>query len=84
MHRHSGIGWHTPASVHFDTADAIDDARQATLTTAYHANPGTVRPTTPPTPTTGKGLDQPATTSTSIQSTARSWSPSGAEVWSPA
>jgi len=39
VHRHSGIGWHTPASVHFGTADAIDDARQATLTSAYHANP---------------------------------------------
>jgi putative transposase len=25
--------------VHFGTADAIDDARQNTLTAAYHANP---------------------------------------------
>lgn len=39
VHRHSGIGWHTPASVHFGTADAIDEARQTTLTAAYHANP---------------------------------------------
>jgi hypothetical protein len=39
IHRHSGIGWHTPASVHFGTAAAIDDARQITLTAAYHANP---------------------------------------------
>jgi hypothetical protein len=23
VHRHSGIGWHTPASVHFGTAGAI-------------------------------------------------------------
>ncbi|HZJ03934.1 MAG TPA: integrase core domain-containing protein, partial [Nocardioidaceae bacterium] len=23
IHRHSGIAWHTPASVHFGTADAI-------------------------------------------------------------
>jgi putative transposase len=38
-HRHSGIAWHTPASVHFGTADAIDEARQTTLTTAYHAHP---------------------------------------------
>ncbi len=37
--RHSGIGWHTPASVHFGTADAIDDARRTTLTAAFHANP---------------------------------------------
>ena len=34
---HSGIAWHTPASVHFGTAGAIDQARQATLTAAYHA-----------------------------------------------
>ncbi|MBC7549987.1 MAG: transposase, partial [Cellulomonas sp.] len=27
VHRHSGIGWHTPTSVHFGTSDAIDDAR---------------------------------------------------------
>lgn len=38
-HRHSGIAWHTPASVHFGTADAIDQARQTTLTAAYHAHP---------------------------------------------
>ena len=39
VHRHSGIAWHTPASVHFGTAAAIDQARQNTLTAAYHANP---------------------------------------------
>jgi len=38
-HRLSGIGWHTPASVHFGTADAIDDARLTTLTAAFQANP---------------------------------------------
>lgn len=38
-HRHSGIAWHTPASVHFGTAAAIDQTRQNTLTAAYHANP---------------------------------------------
>lgn len=36
-HRHSGIGWHTPASVHFGTHPQITQARQATLDTA-HAN----------------------------------------------
>ena len=39
VHRHSGIAWHTPASVHFGTAAAIDQARQNTITAAYHANP---------------------------------------------
>ena len=43
--------WHSPASVHFGTAGAIDQARQSTLTAAYHAHPRpprTVRPTTTP------------------------------------
>jgi len=39
IHRHSGIAWHTPASVHFGTTAAIDQDRQNTLTAAYHANP---------------------------------------------
>ncbi|MEO6143776.1 MAG: DDE-type integrase/transposase/recombinase [Dermatophilaceae bacterium] len=39
VHRHSGIGWHTPASVHFGTAAAIDDARAVTLNAAYTAHP---------------------------------------------
>ena len=39
IHRHSGIAWHTPASVHFGTADAIDQDRQNTLTAAYQAHP---------------------------------------------
>lgn len=38
-HHHSGIAWHTPASVHFGAAGAIDQARQNTLTAAYHAHP---------------------------------------------
>jgi putative transposase len=39
IHRHSGIAWHTPASVHFGTTGAIDQDRQNTLTAAYHAHP---------------------------------------------
>ena len=39
IHRHSGIAWHTPASVHFGTADTIDQQRQNTLTAAYHTHP---------------------------------------------
>ena len=39
IHRHCGIGWHTLASVHFGTADAIDDARQLTLDAACTAHP---------------------------------------------
>ncbi|MEU7004998.1 IS3 family transposase [Nonomuraea sp. NPDC046570] len=42
-HRHSGIGLHTPASVHFGTAAEIREQRAATLQAAYAANPGRFR-----------------------------------------
>jgi putative transposase len=38
-HRHSGIGLHTPASVHSGTAHQIRAQRAATLDAAYAANP---------------------------------------------
>ncbi len=42
-HRHSGIGLHTPASVHFGTASKVRQQRQATLHAAYDANPSRFR-----------------------------------------
>jgi transposase InsO family protein len=53
IHHHSGIGWHTPASVHYGTNSAVDEARQITLTAAYQANPARFsrRPTPPTMPT---------------------------------
>ncbi len=50
VHRHSGIGLHTPASVHYGTATEIRDQRAATLNAAYAANPARFRhrPPTPP------------------------------------
>ena len=39
VHRHSGIGLHTPASVHYGTAAEIREHRQATLSAAFDANP---------------------------------------------
>lgn len=53
-HRHSGIGLHTPASVHYGTATEIRTERAATLDTAYAANPNRFhgqRPTPPKLPT---------------------------------
>lgn len=38
-HRHSGIGLHTPASVHHGTATEVCAQRQTTLDAAYAANP---------------------------------------------
>ena len=42
-HRHSGIGYHTPASVHYGTATEVRAQRQVTLDTAYAANPARFR-----------------------------------------
>jgi putative transposase len=42
-HRHSGIGLHTPASVHYGTATEIRAQRAATLDAAYTANPDRFR-----------------------------------------
>jgi hypothetical protein len=38
-HRHSGIGYHTPASVHFGTAAEIRASRDLVLASAYAAHP---------------------------------------------
>jgi putative transposase len=38
-HRHSGIGFYTPASVHFGTATEVRCQRAATLDAAYAAHP---------------------------------------------
>jgi len=53
VHRHSGIGLHTPASVHNGTAYEIRQRRAETLDAAYAANPRrfTRRPTPPKLPT---------------------------------
>jgi putative transposase len=42
-HRHSGIGYHTPASVHYGTAAEVRAQRQDTLNAAYAANPARFR-----------------------------------------
>lgn len=54
VHRHAGVGLHTPASVHYGTAGEIRQQRAATLDTAYAANPARFRhrrPTPPQLPT---------------------------------
>jgi putative transposase len=63
VHRHSGIGWHTPASVHHGTAELVRDQRQLVLNTAYTANPERFarRPTPPKIPETAWINDPNAT-----------------------
>jgi len=51
VHRHSGIGLHTPASVHYGTADEIRTQRQATLSAAFETNPIRFRHRPPMAPT---------------------------------
>jgi putative transposase len=53
-HRHSGIGYHTPASVHYGTAEEVRSQRAETLDAAYAANPARFchrRPQPPKLPT---------------------------------
>ena len=53
-HRHSGIGYHTPASVHYGTAAEVRAQRAETLLGAFAANPvrfGHRRPKPPNLPT---------------------------------
>jgi len=53
-HRHSGVGLHTAASVHYGTATEIRALRQQTLDAAYAANPDRFshrNPTAPKLPT---------------------------------
>ena len=52
-HRHSGIGLHTPASLHYGTAVEVRAERARTLGAAYAVNPERVRhrrPTPPKLP----------------------------------
>ena len=39
QHRHSGIGYHTPASVHFGTAPLVREQRARVFDAAYVAHP---------------------------------------------
>jgi len=62
VHRHAGIGLHTPASVHFGTAGEIRVQRAATLDAAYAANPARFRhrPPTPPKLPTVAWINEPS------------------------
>jgi putative transposase len=65
-HRHSGIGFMTPAAVHFGRAAAIDAQRRRVLQAAYAAHPKRFkgRIPTPPTLPEIVGINLPKTQST--------------------
>jgi putative transposase len=50
VHRHSGIGFMTPETVHFDRVDEVNEIRSRTLAAAYAAHPERFvrRPPAPP------------------------------------
>ncbi len=69
-HRHSGIGLHTPASVHDGTATQIQARRALVLQQAYAANPSRFRrpPAPPPLPAKVWINQPPATIETTVTS----------------
>ncbi|RGC68210.1 Integrase core domain protein [Micromonospora sp. MW-13] len=69
-HRHSGIGLHTPASVHYDTASDVHDQRQATLDAAWRAHPDRfTRRARPPALPTTVWINKPAAQPIELQNT---------------
>lgn len=60
-HRHGGLGLHTPADIHYGTAEAVRDKRAAVLTDAYRAHPErfTSKPPEPPRLPTGSWINPP-------------------------
>jgi putative transposase len=60
-HRHGGLGLHTPADIHYGTAEAVRDKRAAVLTNAYQTHPErfTGKPPEPPRLPTGSWINPP-------------------------
>ena len=68
-HRHSGLGLHTPADIHYGTAAAIHQQRGIVLTAAYHAHPERFvrQPPEPPALPTGSWINPPDQTQATAQ-----------------
>jgi putative transposase len=69
QHRHSSLGLHTPADIHYSTASAIRAQRGIELTTAYHAHPERFvrKPPQPPALPTGSWINPPYQTQATAQ-----------------
>jgi putative transposase len=68
-HRHTGLGLHTPADVHYGTADAIRDKRSGVLGDAYTAHPERFvrKPPEPPKLPTSSWINKPDDTEETAQ-----------------
>jgi putative transposase len=64
-HRHTALGLHTPADVHYGTAEAIRDKRSTVLTDAYTTHPERFvrKHPEPPRLPTGSWINPPPTES---------------------
>jgi putative transposase len=71
-HRHGGIGWLTPAMVHYGQVAAVGAARRHVLTAAYAAHPERFvrRPPTPPTVPDAVWINPPTPSFTGQRTTA--------------
>jgi putative transposase len=69
QHRHSGLGLHTPADVHYGTAAHIRAQRDSVLTAAYHAHPERFvrQPPQPPALPTSSWINPPDQTEATAQ-----------------
>ena len=63
-HRHSGVGFHTPADVHYGRAEQVRAERAVVLDEAYAAHPERFihKPPTPPALPTVAWINQPEDT----------------------
>jgi putative transposase len=68
-HRHTGLGLHVPADVHYGTAEAVRDKRAAVLDEAYLAHPERFvrKPPEPPKLPTGSWINKPDDTEEAAQ-----------------
>jgi putative transposase len=68
-HRHSGIGFHTPADVHYGRAELVRARRAEVLTAAYAEHPERFvgKPPKPPALPTAVWINQPKEDTTTTQ-----------------
>jgi putative transposase len=68
-HRHSGIGYHTPADVHYGRAETIRQQRAVVLDTAYNQHPErfVAKPPQPPKLPTAAWINKPPEDPTTTQ-----------------
>ncbi len=80
-HRHSGIGFMTPADVHYGRAEQLTTARRQVLLEAHRTHPERFVRGTPQPPVLPPGLDQPADGENDAPECRTSHSRGGVHTW---